>query len=161
MQIVLTDKAKGFTILEVIVVIAIIGIVTAVVIAGFNQSSNTLAVSVDILKAHIRYAQSRAMNSVAGWGVKGADDGKSYWLFKNGDPSNHIIRAPGEDENSIDLDKKDLSLSSFVVSFDNRGIPCSDTFGSSPLTSNLSITITSNNGGSFVVIITKNTGFIQ
>lgn len=154
------DKTKGFTILEVIVVLAVIGIVTIVIIAGFNRSPNTLAVSVDTLKAHLRYAQSRAMNTISGWGVKGSDDGKTYWIFKDGDPVNEKVRVPGEDGDVVDLEAINISVQSFVVSFDNRGIPSSDTSGTSPLNADLSIVVSNNHGESLTVSITKNTGFI-
>jgi prepilin-type N-terminal cleavage/methylation domain-containing protein len=65
------EASHGFTLFEVIVTLVLISILAAVVLMGMasDVSSTRLSAEQEVLKADIRYAQSRAMNSNLIWGV--------------------------------------------------------------------------------------------
>lgn len=73
--------SRGFTLIEVIVTLILISILAAVVVGGMatDVSSTRLAAQREVLKADIRYAQSRSMNSNLIWGIHFS--GGSYSLF--------------------------------------------------------------------------------
>ncbi len=60
----------GFTIIEIITVLIVVGILTSVAAASFSSMDDEkLATEVEILKSHLRYAQSRAMMDTASRGI--------------------------------------------------------------------------------------------
>lgn len=69
---------RGFTIIEVIAVMVIIGVLAAVVISRMTSPSSFGLVSeTDILKGHLRYAQYRAMSHSETWGIQFTTNGYS------------------------------------------------------------------------------------
>jgi MSHA pilin protein MshC len=138
----------GFTLIEVISVLMIIGIISAVVISRAGSADVYRLVSeTETLKVHLRYAQFRAMSDTVSWGIE--FNGNSYKLLKDeGDAPNHL---PHEDSITHDL-QDGVSVSGSTVHF-------SSCWGS-PGDSDISITLSAD-GHSETVTITKNTGFIQ
>lgn len=64
------NQQRGFTLIEVIAVLVIIGVVAAVVVSRMMSPSSFGVVSeADILKGHLRYAQYRAMSHSETWGI--------------------------------------------------------------------------------------------
>ena len=154
---------NGFTFIELLMVMVIIAIISAIVFSRFMFGDTDLIAQTEVIKTHIRYAQSQAMNSDAVWGIK--CDGNSYWLFKNGDPDDKV-RLPGEASDNIDLseDKGLSSMESFTLSFDDWGRPHTDaaaTDGQELASADpeSQITVTAR-GGAKTITITPNTGFI-
>lgn len=149
-------KNSGFTLLEVIAVLIIMGIITAFVIGRMSLTSTDVITRTEVIKSHLRYAQSRAMNSSMVWGIN--FNNNSYWLFNNGNTNNRIT-LPGEDSNTITM-SSGMSAGTGIVSFDSWGKPYTDAGAQTLQASDRTITI-SKGGDSRSVIITKNTGFVQ
>jgi prepilin-type N-terminal cleavage/methylation domain-containing protein len=83
--------SNGFTLLEVICVLLLIGIVTTVVLSRTMDHSVELISEMEVAKGHLRYAQSRAMNSNQSWGINFS--GSSYTLEEDGAAS--VTALPG------------------------------------------------------------------
>ena len=92
-----TDKS-GFSIVEVLVVLIIIGIVSVIIIGRSDVDQTDLLAQTEVVKSHIRYAQSRAMNSDRIWGIRCDDSGQMYWLFVDGSSDvDNRRKLPGEE----------------------------------------------------------------
>jgi len=121
---------RGFTAIELIAVLILVGLIAAVMVA---RSSNTSTYSVqsvaDELKNHLRYAQTRSMNSNVIWGVYFISS-TEYTIYRNGDTgSGNRVSPPGADANTVNLSNRGVSLgvaAGDVVSFDDWGRPCTD-----------------------------------
>ena len=137
---------QGFTIIEVIAALLIIGILTAVVASRIIDNSAEVVAESEIIKAHLRFVQSRAMNSDVSWGIR--FDGSSYTMLTNNLTSNGLL--PNESTATHTLAKGNASASTNPVIFDQWG---------SPGLTNITVTVT-DGSSSRNFIITKNTGFI-
>ena len=157
----LKKRNSGFTILEVVTVLAILGIISAIAVStiSINIDDTKRDEQLNILKAHLHYAQARAMNSDSNWGIRFDTD--KYWLFK-GEEKDVAIRLPGE-EKKVEADDKlvimsNLSITSispggdFVV-FNTLGSPV-DADGNL-VNTDIIISTSGKN-----ITITANTGFI-
>jgi len=150
-----TNKS-GFTLIEVVVVLILLGIVSTFVAVRATNYHSELAARTEILKSHLRYAQMKSISSNAVWGIHSA--GSKYWLFTDGD-TNQKRQLLGEDDLEVDLSDYGLSVSGFTYSFETWGSPCTDAGASVRLTATASITV-SEGGGSKSINITPYTGFI-
>ena len=153
---------SGFTSLEVLIVLIIIGIISVMVIGRSDLGLTDLPAQTEVIKSHIRYTQSRSMNADRIWGIHCDDDGQTYWLFVDGDPNNENNRRtlPGEASETVDLSQYKLALTPTTISFDDRGRPCSDADGTDLLTGDLSLTLSAGPGAAATIVITRNTGFV-
>jgi prepilin-type N-terminal cleavage/methylation domain-containing protein len=170
---------NGFTILEIIAVLVIMGILIAVAVSRSVNVTPELYAGADTLRMHLRYAQTLAMNSTPTapgvpviWGIGG--NANSYWLFPgivSNNPANYV-RLPEEDkyvnaDKTINLPAKKIGLGgNFTVLFDDRGIPYTaytDATTNTPLANNLTITVSPTSGGAapINVIIMPLTGYVQ
>jgi len=155
--------SDGFTFIELLTVMMIIAVISAIVFSRFMFGDTDLIAQTEVIKTHIRYAQSQAMNSDVVWGIK--CDGNSYWLFRNGDPDDKV-RLPGETSDNIDLseDKGLSSMESFALSFDDWGIPHTDaaaTDGQELVSADSEAQITVTAGeDTKIITITPSTGFL-
>jgi len=162
----------GFTIIEIIAVLVILGILVATAVSRSVNYDAEVFTGSDTLKNHLRYAQTRAMNfnPYSGetiWGIR--CDGTSYWLFQGTDPTdtNKYFRLPDDDKfinnnRTMNLSKKNITMSSFTVFFDSYGIPYSaytNSTTNTPLNASLTINV-SRGSSSRNVVITPSTGFI-
>ena len=167
---------RGFTLIEVIAVLIIIAVIAVVAVSRSVDYSAEVYAGADALKAHLRYAQTMAMNSnpssgAAVWGISGT--GSSYWLFQGTNPAvaATYIRLP-EDETFINSDRtinltaKKIKLAvNFTIYFDNRGIPYS-AYTSKTVNTPLAVALTINiqplsaAAPSVVITITPQTGYI-
>lgn len=163
---------RGFTLIEIIVVLMIIGIVGAVLVSRIPSNKNELIVWTDVIKSHLRYAQSRAMSSNLIWGIQ--CDGSSYWLYKVNE-DNSITKVilpvsyPEEDTVSADTINlsdliTDMTMETFILSFDSWGTPHKDlraADGQELVSGNPESEITVSSGGNDShITITPKTGFI-
>lgn len=148
----------GFTWIELIVVMMILGIIGAVAAGGLMNRDTELAARTEVMKTHLRYAQSRSMNSNTVWYIQFGSN--TYSLYKSGEAT--PILLPGGDSPTITL-PSGMSInygSPDIVSFDDWGKPCINT-ADPPTAQTADRTITvSDASGSRAIIITKNTGFI-
>lgn len=150
----------GFTPLEVLVVLIIIGIISVIVIGRSDIGQTDLLAQTEVIKSHIRYAQSRSMSSDRIWGIRCDATGQSYWLFVDGDPINQKRDLPGEESDTVDLMQYKLTLTPTTLTFNHRGSPCSDNNGQAFLANNLSLTLSTGGGTTTTILVTRNTGFI-
>ena len=147
---------RGFTLIEVMSALIIIGIVSAIAVSRFGISDTELTIRSEVVKSHLRYAQARAMNTESVWGI--SCDGTDYWLFMDGNTSNHVT-LPGEDSDPVVLSDKNIGMTAFTVSFDSWGRPYTNA-SASGASSGVAITVTSPSASSVGISITGETGFI-
>ena len=139
----------GFTLIEIIAVLLILGVIAAVVASRMADTrSFDLASQVEVVKAHLRLAQSRAMGSGSPWGIHFVT-AQTYYLFQ-GDGSTTPVQLLGEEQATVSLKAKNSGLT--VQSAPQR--ITFDAYGS-PGTTTLTV---ATNGGN--ITVTKNTGFI-
>ncbi len=173
----------GFTVIEIISVLVILGILVAVVVSGMQNYNTTVSTGADALRAHLRYAQTMAMNrdpNVATETIMGINYNSStnqYWLFGGTNPSNNILFLPDDSQymtkltngNKINLTAKQIQISFSnginTIYFDSHGIPYTaytNSTTNTPLASLLTISVTALSGSSSSSItIAPETGFIQ
>lgn len=170
----------GFTLFEIIMVLLILGIMTYFAATRlFTDDGISRASELELLKNHLRYAQSRAMNTEANWGLLFEMPSKYLLYYENESGSRVAVRLPGDDtspETGINAKKmqlKALSVSSIANSLWPNEVRfyCGSSanpvvnplnrrgkFGS-PSTSNEGNDITINTSAGAITIKT-NTGFI-
>jgi prepilin-type N-terminal cleavage/methylation domain-containing protein len=162
----------GFTFVEVIAVLVIIVIVSAVVISRSGSFSTDLISQTEILKTHLRYAQTMGMSGTDSSGIFGMKcDTAFYWMFKGNDPDvlTNIIMLPDDqryntgNDGKLDLAEKKIAIgTAFTVFFDERGIPYSSYTNKTsniPYSEDLTISVTQA-GDVESITVTQLTGFI-
>ena len=161
-------EESGFTLIEILVVLIVMGIVTAFAIGRGMSSSTGLSVQTEVLKTHLRHAQSRALNSNIPWGIRTNGTGNSYWLFQYQDPAVVTVQLPGESSTTVNLASNGITMTVGTYSFDSRGIPYfTDETGVpaaagtslSDLGADQAITLLKS-GQTETITITKHTGFV-
>ena len=149
---------KGFTMIEIVALLVIIGIVSAVAIARMtNTSEYDLATEVEVVKGHLRYAQSLAMNTNVVWGIN-FFSATQYSLFRNGLATDTVL-IPGQDANIVSLPAGISFTPTSIVSFDSWGRPYTNEAGTAAQSGDLDIAL-SEGGYTRSLTITQNTGFI-
>jgi prepilin-type N-terminal cleavage/methylation domain-containing protein len=162
---------SGFTLIEVIAILIILGILAAVVFSRSTNMEASLYSETEVIKTHLRYAQTQAMNKtdattstspVLFWGIE--CDGTDYWLFKVVSGVNQIRVLPDNAADNttkkVALATKKVALSPFIISFDGRGVPYS-TASRVLLAADLPITVTSTvSSATKPITITPLTGYI-
>jgi len=163
---------SGLTLIEVILVMVIIVIVSTVIITRSRDLSTGLISQTDIMKTHIRYAQTLAMSAGGSdvFGIKCVASPNEYWLFRGTNPDSNILKLTDDasydidSDDKLDLAEKNIQSSPFTVFFDHKGIPYSaytDETINMPLSSDQTITVSPVGGGSSQTItVTEQTGFI-
>jgi len=130
-----------------------------IVVSRIGNSQSDLDAYSDTLKANIRYAQSRAMNSDMVWGI--TYNGTGYFLFNYDGNAQTVIRLPGEENNVVNLSGAGISLGTFAsVSFNSWGSPFKNTTGTGN-SEEIDITVSSGSIPPNTFKIIKNTGFIH
>ena len=132
----------GFTLLEIIAVLVLVGILSAVAVSRFTDADAEDVAAANTLKLHLRYAQLRAMGDTVPWGI--SFTGNSYELQKNG--STAPVNLPGENGTTITLSGLTMSPTTTVTFSAARGQP-------TPNGHSISI-------GTQTITITQETGFI-
>jgi len=89
----LSAPKSGFTVIEIVAVMAVMAVVLLVVISRATDVHADVHAEAQIIKSHIRHAQTLAMASNAySWSITFGS--QSYTLNRNGAPS--PVRFPGE-----------------------------------------------------------------
>lgn len=149
-------NCRGFTLIEVIAVLIILGIVAAVIVSRMTTTASySIKSQAEVLKGHIRYAQSLAMATDSIWGIN-ISDSKQYSLFKGTTGTTVIL--PGAGSNPVVLDAAGPSLSTGIIYFGSRGRPV-DALGNSITPAPITVSMTGEPNE--VINIEANTGFIQ
>jgi len=146
----------GFTLFEIIMVLLLLGLVSYFAATRlFSDDIPTQAAELELLKNHLRYAQSRAMNSEMNWGIKFGTTSR-YWLFNTTEGEDVVKRLPGvESADAV------MELGALQVSLPPNNKITFDPFGS-PGTTTVTLTVRTKGGGSTVgqITITRYTGFV-
>lgn len=138
----------GFTLMEVIAILIIIGITLAVAMNRVISTQSELISELDIVKSHLRYVQLKALNSDTGtWGI--SFSANSYTLQYNGAAA--TISLPSEDSNTHTFSSGVTMTGSQTVTYTSWG---------SPGAANVSLTL-SQGGETRTTTITAGTGFIS
>ena len=145
---------RGFTLFEIIIVLLVLGVLSYFVATRlFSGETPDQNAEMELVKNHLRYAQSRAMNTEAKWGIRFASSTR-YWLFKDPDPG--IIRLPGVETSDGSVALASIQLGGYppAVTFDYVGSPGDNVIPD--------ITVQPRGGGGTLgtITITKKTGFI-
>jgi len=147
----------GFTLIELLSVVVMLGVLAMVVAPRFMSLGTTLPARVAEIRMSLRFVQLRALKGRdKEWGMSASST--SYWAFNGTDPSdaNAYFSLPGEDNSTVSLASKHMTMTPFTVYFDRNGVPY-DTSGA--LTAPLNITIGAE-GQTQTITITPVTGFI-
>lgn len=149
----------GFTIIEIIIVLVVIGILAAVAVSKTSSlSESQLSAEVETMKTHLRYAQARAMSdgidvnnpSIDGsWTINFTAN--SYTLVKTGSAATPSL--PNENSTTHTLQGGVLISGSVLVT------PVTFDICGSPGASTITITLSAGSNSKSITI-TKNTGFI-
>ena len=156
---------EGFTLLEVITVLAVLGIMAVLVVNRATRFDAEVYTGADALKSHIRYAQTVAMNANEGAGITYDSGGNQYWMYRGTETTN-IMLLPDDAQfatadRKIDLDAKKITFNqNFTVYFDNRGIPHAPN-STTKMAHPLSIQVSAKSGGNLQsVMIHPLTGYV-
>lgn len=120
------QNESGFTLIEIIAVLVILGILAAVAVSRMNFNNADLSAMEASLKSHLRYSQSKAMHSdTMVWGTRINSSTDRYWLFYSPYEvscawADNRVLPPGADASDV-LDTKDRIRTS-KVSVDISGI---------------------------------------
>lgn len=156
----MTSNSRGFTLVEITVVVVLIGIIAAVVFArSIATDQMNIVGQVDKIRNHIRYAQSMAMKRNEPWVI--SCDASQYWLS---DITLNAVKLPGTTTDQISLADLGISMTAFAVYFDPLGIPYHsyiDKENNSPVTpGNPRVIAISAGSESHTLTVTPQTGLI-
>ena len=150
----LMSRKNGFTLIEVIAVLVIIGILSVVIVGRATAPNTELFSQTEVLKGHLRYAQERSMNTNAVWYIQFS--GNTYTLYRAGT----AMTLPGESGTVV---TPGVTLGwtggTDIFSFDGHGRPCTDSGAASRLAAARTVTLTHDSESS-IITVTPNTGFI-
>jgi len=170
-------RQTGFTLLEVIAALVILGILSAIIMNRWQNFTVEVYTGADTLKSHLRYAQALAMNRDANTGdntitgityVPGTPN--LYWLFRGTNTTGNIQMLPDDSgymngTRQINLDLKNIRITAaFTIFFDERGIPYTaytSATTNTPLSADMTIVVSDPSGRITTnVTVTPLTGFI-
>lgn len=170
-----TRKISGFTLLEILIVLVLVSIFVTLAVVQHSTSDVSLIAQAEVLKSHLRYAQSRSIDSDVHWGVyyhhnNAVASDRYYLLFVNGDVTD-IRQLPGETSDRVLLGDMAITVSSavgantpatqtFQIEFDGWGRPSSTQLDSSGPGS-YTLELAKPGHTAQQVVITQNTGFID
>ena len=145
-----TNNSLGFTLIEVIAVLVVLGIIAAVAFSRLTASGTELYTERDILKSNLRFVQFKALsnndNAATTWGI--SFSGGSYTLQRNG--ATAAISFPSEGSAKHTLSGGVTLTAQASVTYD---------FWGSPGAADIGITLTQG-GETTSFTITGTTGFI-
>jgi prepilin-type N-terminal cleavage/methylation domain-containing protein len=164
-----TQKHAGFTLIELVAVLLLIGIIITVVVSRWTLGDSALTVQMDVIKSHLRYAQSKAMSSSSPWYIHFEETPGRYSLYKEGDGLKYFpgVTEPDPDPdpsapNPIALESGIALTASLIaepfVIYDSLGRPYLNNTGT--LGTQLAAVTTIINSSAGDIAIKPETGFI-
>lgn len=161
-----TSDNKGFTLIEIIAVLIILGIMAAVAVSRMGSNQSDLIPQVDIIKSHLRFAQLKALaddinddGTAVSWRIVFTTN--YYTLYKNNTAA--AINLLGEDGNRHTFQNGvtfTTATPTATIAFDRWGSPVDSTDATLPPLA-VDATVTLSQGGTTSTInIAKNTGYI-
>lgn len=168
------SNRSGFTLIEVIAILVIIGIITALAVTRFSSNQNNLVAVKDTLTSHLRLAQARAMSTSADnvstfsvWGLRFIS-ATQYHLFYCAatsacTPATNQVAFLGAGSTIIDLAPKGVQVTNgaLILAFDRFGTPFTDAALTTILAAQLTLTLLDNKGNTRTINITPQTGMIK
>lgn len=144
-------RRHGFTLLEIITVMFILSVLSAVLITKAMDDSAQVRAELEAVKSHLRYAQSRAMADSGNWYVQFT--ATSYTLRDAGGTATAL---PGASALTVSMDHHSTTAGT-VVLFDSLGRPFTDAAGNTAQSGQRTV-LASAGAGSLVIM--PETGFI-
>jgi type II secretory pathway pseudopilin PulG len=171
------NKERGFTMLEVIAILIILGIIVAVAVSRYmSRQAYESIPETEIFKSHLRYAEQLSINgdgtngdgtmdTTWAWGIQIGAGTTSYSLVRL---HNNVVTGngtlPGENDHLNSNTHTFISgvtltgvIANDKISFNQWGSPSVNNI---PLVNNLAINVIEGSVTN-TFTITKNTGFIQ
>ncbi len=153
----------GFTIIEAVVVLLLLGILAAVATVKFSKTNASAVAEAEALKAALRYAQVRAMADIYTWGI--SIGGNSYTLVEDNPNVNGAVLPGGTGATrTLPSGVSITTGAGTTIRFDWRGEPVSnqitDPATQSPVQVTTPQTIMVTQSAGVNVTITPYTGFI-
>lgn len=142
-------SSEGFTIIELIIVIVIVGIVATYVIPKITLNVFKESADIDVFISNVRYAQHKSMVTGSRWRIKIDSLNSEYFLDNDSTSSNDLPQLPGED-NPVKL-SSGISSNISVFFFDYLGRPTDN--GNNLITTAINVII-----GSKTIIIEPYSG---
>ena len=146
------NESRGFTMMEVIAILVILGILSGIAISRLSDTGARDTAAANTLKAHLRYAQLRAMGDIVPWGIEIEAD--RYTLVRD---NGSVPNLPGE--NSAEKNDLDATLSpEITIMFSAaRGRPYLEDSDPENFSNPYDISV----GNTQTITITPETGFIE
>ena len=150
---------QGFTLIEVVAVLLLIGILSAVAIPRMSETGYEVVVQRDVIMNHLRYTQIKAMSTNTPWYI--TFTGNSYQLYE-GDAGGPTLKLlPGEENTTATLlAGVSCSPAGSIISYDEWGKPATDTVASVLLSGDRTLTLTKGSNSSTITIV-NDTGLLQ
>ncbi len=154
-------RPEGFSMLEFIAVLAILGLFAVFAFSSVNLAPYDVSSETAKLKASLRYAQSLAFaqaylptgSDQCTWGLNITST--SYNLVRNGSTQT-LVKLPGQSSASYSL-PSGVSITPAQIYFNFRGMPASSTGAASGSDSTLTV---SDSSESAMITVRQQTGFI-
>jgi MSHA pilin protein MshC len=116
-------NSSGFTLIETIAVLIILGILTAVAVSRSMSTQNDLISQVDIVKMHLRFAQLKALgDDVNTWSIAFTTNSYSLSCTAGTNSTCPSPTLPSENS-SIHNFPADVTAANATVTFDRWGSP--------------------------------------
>lgn len=153
------DNKNGFTIIEIIAVLWLLGILSAFAVSRFTSTNSDIVIQKDITLNHLSYAQIKAMSTNTPWYINFSKSNNSYELFKNGETTPRAF--PGEDNPTMKCLSLSITDSGSTVSYNPWGKPFTDTGANTPQAGDRTLTFTNGGGTSKTITIVEDTGLLR
>lgn len=158
-------KTKGFTLVEVVAALVILGILAVVLGVKFSDSNAPALSEAEIFKSYLRYAQLRAMGDISTWGIETVSSNQYKIVTANPDLATKVT-LPGAGSATRTLPTGVTMTQNIKIYFDSRGRPVSNTLKEYPLnntwptTYTNDVTVTFSGSENTAVTVTSQTGFV-
>lgn len=152
----------GYTIIEVIIVIIILGIISSIVLINWSYSSMNLDAQTSLMISDIRYTQNLSVskNERCRFVINRSD--KSYEIRNSSNVNEPMPNGNTKQSLSHDTNFGSLTNITNTIIFDGKGVPYTDTTTpESPLSTNATITLQTDEGKTKTVTIIPETGKIS